>query len=214
MNIYAIPSCLRRFWSSYSISAEEHSKKIVAVLTCIGLSYFCFLEVLIVKSSFTDKNPGRSYIVVLGAAVHGDGPSLSLTHRLQGTLDYLNRYPDSIAIVSGGQGEGENISEAECMRNWLIEKGIDAGRVIPEDQSTSTMENLSFSKKIILSRGGDLTDTAVLSSCYHLYRAKAIARSLGYEPAGVAGRLGYPVYTLGMFIREAFGVTHLWIFGN
>ena len=76
------------------------------------------------------------------------------------------------------------------------------------------MENLSNARDIILAEGGSTDDVAILSSNYHLYRAKQMAKSLGMNPVGVASPMGYPVYTVGMFIREAFGVTHLWAFGN
>lgn len=189
-------------------------QRAVAVLTAIGLVYFCFVEFLIISNARTDKDSGRDYLIVLGAAVHGDEVSLSLQHRLEGALAYLEAHPSSRAVLSGGQGQGENISEAECMKRWLVDAGIDPSRLLMEDSSTSTMENLSNSRAIIQAEGGNADDVAILSSNYHLYRAKQMARSLGMEPAGVRGNIGYPIYTLGMFIREAFGVTHLWIFGR
>ncbi len=189
-------------------------RRTVAVITCIGLIYFCAMEYLIVSEARTDKNPERSYLIVLGAAVHGDRPSLSLYHRLASALDYLEQYPDSKAVLSGGQGKGENISEALCMHDWLVSNGIEEDRLILEDRSTSTMENLSFSWDILKAEGCAPDDIAILSSNYHLYRSKMMARSIGLEPAGVCGVPGYPIYTLGMFIREAFGLTHLWVFGN
>ena len=189
-------------------------KTIVILLTCVGLLYFCAVETLIFSSARTDKNPERSYLVVLGAAVHGRTPSLSLLNRLTGTLNYLENYPGSKVIVCGGQGKGEDISEAQCMKDWLLSRGIAEERILPEDQSTSTMENLSNARDIILAEGGSTDDVAILSSNYHLYRAKQMAKSLGMNPVGVASPMGYPVYTVGMFIREAFGVTHLWAFGN
>lgn len=186
-----------------------------AVLVCLGLMYFCAVEIPIVSSAFGDKSCEKKYVIVLGAAVHGDTPSLALTHRLQGAQEYLEANPESIAIVSGGKGSGENITEAECMRTWLIENGIAPERVIEEPKAVSTMENLRFSFEIIRSLGGEPNgNTAIISSGYHLYRAKTMAKMLGVEAAGVAGHLGYPVYTLSCFIREAFGVTHLWVFGN
>ena len=189
-------------------------KRVVAVLTCIGLIYFCAVEVLVISNAKTDKDAQRSYLIVLGAAVHGDTPSLSLYHRLTGALEYLQQYPGSRAVLSGGQGKGENISEALCMHDWLVSSGIEEDRLILEDQSTSTMENLTFSWEKLKALGCAPDDVAILSSNYHLYRAKTMARSLGMDPAGVCGVMGYPIYTLGMFIREAFGVTHLWAFGN
>ena len=189
-------------------------KIIVIVITCIGLLYFCAVETLILSSARTDKNPERSYLVVLGAAVHGRTPSLSLENRLDGALTYLENYPESKVIVCGGQGKGEDISEAQCMKEWLIARGIAGERILTEDLSTSTMENLSNAMDIILAEGGSTDDVAILSSCYHLYRAKQMAKSLGMNAVGVASPIGYPIYTVGMFIREAFGVTHLWAFGD
>ena len=188
--------------------------RVVSVIVSIGLIYFCAVEYLVVSNAKTDTNSGRRYLIVLGAAVHGDVPSLSLQHRLEGALDYLNTYPESTAIVSGGKGNGENITEARCMKEWLTSYGIDESRIIEEDKSTSTLENLTFSWEIIKAAGGNADDMAILSSNYHLYRAKSMARSLGMDPVGVKGNIGYPIYTLGMFIREAFGLTHLWVFGN
>lgn len=86
----------------------------VTALVCVGLIYFCIVEIPIIANSRTDKDPERKYLVVLGAAVHGSTPSLSMAHRLEGALGYLEAYPDSIAIVSGGQGNGEDISEAQA----------------------------------------------------------------------------------------------------
>ena len=189
-------------------------KAVFLVLTCLGLLYFCVVEFLILSNAGTDKDPERGYLVVLGAAVYGRTPSLSLLNRLNGALVYLQEYPDAKAVVCGGQGEGEDISEAECMKEWLLSRGIAEERILPEDQSTSTMENLLNAKAIILADGGSTDAVAILSSNYHLYRAKQIAKGIGITPVGVACPMGYPIYTAGMFIREAFGVTHLWVFGN
>jgi len=189
--------------------------KIVVVLVCIGLLYFIVLEVLIIGSSRGDKNCERKYLVVLGAAVHGDTPSLALTHRLEGALDYLTKYPEATAILCGGQGKDENIPESECMYFWLCEHGISSDRLIMEAESTTTMENLKNAFSIIRSLGDEPDgNVTLLSSAYHLYRAKAMAKLLGVEAKAVAGNPGYPVYMLNCYIREAFGLTHLWAFGD
>ena len=188
--------------------------RIILGLTCLGLVYFCIVEVSIIKNARTDPDPERPYLVVLGAAVYGDRPSLTLVRRLEGSLDYLRRYPDSVAIVSGGMGKGENITEAEAMRDWLISNGISEDRVLMENRATSTQENLSFSFDIIRSRGDNPNgNVAIVSSAYHLFRAKSMARLQGVEAVGVAAPWGYPMVMLNYFIREAFGVTHLWVFG-
>ena len=188
--------------------------KIILGLTCLGIVYFCIVEIPIIKNARTDPEPERPYLVVLGAAVYGERPSLTLVRRLEGALDYLNQYPDSVAIVSGGQGNGEDIAEAQAMRDWLMQRGIPEERIIMEPKATSTQENLSYSFELIRERGDEPDgNVAVVSSSYHLYRAKSMARLQGVEAAGVAAPWGRTMVMLNYFIREAFGVTHLWVFG-
>ena len=190
--------------------------RIVVALTCVGLAYFCFVEYFVIKNARTDRDPGRDYLIVLGAAVYKDQPSLTLVRRLEGALDYLETYPDSVAIVSGGMGPGETVTEAQAMYDWLIAAGVDPARVLKEPRASSTEENLKFSFDIIRSRGDEPAGkVAIVSSAYHLYRAKCLAAKLGVpDAAGVAAPWGYFFVMLNYFIREAFGVTHLWVFGN
>ena len=188
--------------------------RILLVLVCIGLVYFCIVETPIIKNARTDTRPERKYLVVLGAAVYGDEPSLTLVRRLEGALTYLEQYPDSIAIVSGGQGPGENITEGQCMHDWLIAHGIPGNRILIENKATSTKENLEYSFAMIRELGDTPEDNvAIVSSAYHLYRAKLMSRQLGVDAAGVAAPWGYFFVMLNYFIREAFGVTHFWVFG-
>jgi len=187
-----------------------------AALVCVGLMYFCFVEYFIIKNARTDDDAGRDYLIVLGAAVYGEEPSLTLVRRLEGTLEYLEKYPGAVAIVSGGMGKGEKLTEAQAMYDWLTARGVDPARVLMEPKATSTRENLSFSFDIIRARGDEPQGSvAIVSSAYHLYRAKCMARDLGVpDAAGVAAPWGYFFVMLNYFIREAFGVTHLWVFGN
>ena len=192
-------------------------RRVVAAITCVGFCYFCFVEGLVITEAVRGKQlqkAERGSLIVLGAAVHGSEPSLALYHRMASALTYLEAFPESRVVVSGGQGKGEDISEAQCMHDWLIRHGVEEKRILMEDRSTSTMENLRFSWEILNELGTAPDDVAVLSSGYHLYRAKSMARSLGLEAVGVTAQPGSPIYTLGMFIREAFGVTHLWILGD
>ena len=189
--------------------------RLVVILTCIGLAWFCFVESFIIRNARTDKDPGRDYLIVLGAAVYGDQPSLTLIRRMEGARDYLLAYPDSVAIVSGGMGPGETVTEALAMHDWLRAQGVPEERILMEPEATSTQENLSFSFDIIRSRGDEPDgNVAVVSSAYHLYRAKLMARNMGVDAAGVAAPWGYFFVMLNYFIREAFGVTRLWLLGS
>ena len=188
--------------------------RVLAALVCVGLLYFCVVEFFIIRDARTDREPDRNYLIVLGAAVYKDQPSLTLVRRMEGALDYLEQYPESVAIVSGGMGPGETITEAQAMHDWLLSHGIAEERIIMEPRATSTQENLTFSFDLIRERGDDPDgNVAIVSSAYHLYRAKTMARNLGVDAAGVAAPWGYFFVMLNYFIREAFGVTHLWAFG-
>ena len=189
-------------------------KRTVCILTALGLAYLIVIEVPIVGAASGDGDREYDYIIVLGAAVHGDTPSLSLVERMSAARDYMQAHPQTIAIVSGGQGSDENVSEAAAMTAWLTDNGIDKSRIIAEDKATSTLENLEYSFNIIRSRGGDPNDgTAVVTSEYHIYRAKLLAQSLDVSVGSVAAHTTYAPIMLNYFLREAFGVTYQWIFG-
>ena len=189
--------------------------RLVVILTCIGFVYFCAVEVPIIKNARTDKEPERDYLIVLGAAVYGDQPSLTLVRRLEGARDYLQKYPNAVAIVSGGMGPGETVTEAQAMHDWLVAQGIPDERILLEPRATSTQENLAYSFEIIRERGDEPDGkVAIVSSAYHLYRAKLMAEKQGVAAAGVAAPWGYFFVMLNYFIREAFGVTHLWVLGS
>ena len=188
-------------------------KIVVSVLFGTALAALLAVEIPIVKAAVEKPAPDAEYVVVLGAGVYGETPSITLTHRLEGAERYLNANPAAKVVVSGGQGEGEDISEAECMRRWLEDRGIAPTRILLEDRSTSTKENLAFSKAVIEADGGNVSRVAIVSSGYHLYRAKQLASALGYGATGVAGSDGYPIFVFGMYLREAAAVAKLWIFG-
>ena len=182
-------------------------------LSVFGILALSAVELPIVSAAQAEADTSASYVVVLGAAVYGKDPSIALKNRLNRAIAYLHANPSAKVVVSGGQGEGEDISEAACMQTYLKAKGIDASRILSEEHSTSTMENLAFSKAVIEQDGGDPQKIAIVSSAYHLYRAQSMASSLGMQAIGVASSDGYPLYMCGMYLREALGVVKMWLFG-
>ena len=186
----------------------------VTVLLVIGMAAFIIIEIPIVREARTDAPDDCEYVIVLGAGLKGDVPTLSLRNRLDAALEWLEAHPDCVAVVSGGQGPGENMPEGEAMGIWLEARGIEPERIIVEDRSTSTMENLENSIALIREAGGEPDgNCAIITSEYHLCRAKLMARSLGVEAWGVAAHTSWPSLMLNYFIREAFAVTYYRIFG-
>lgn len=148
-------------------------------------------------------------VIVLGCKVYGTRPSLMLRERLDAAYDYLKENPKSNCIVSGGQGEGEDITEAEAMKIYLVEKGIEESRVFKEDRSRNTRENLLFSKKVMEEKKLN-ENLAVVTNEFHLYRARKIARNLGLEAGAVAGKTAwwlFPTY----YVREMYSILYEWI---
>lgn len=188
-------------------------KRLAAVATGLLLVLLLIPEVPILQAAFATGESDAPYVIVLGAAVYGQTPSISVRHRCDRAIQHLQRNPGARALVSGGQGEGEDISEAEAMGRYLVEKGVAADRILLEDKSTSTWENLSFSKALIEGTGGDPSRVAVVSSAYHLYRARRMAAALGMDADGLPSADGYPLYMTGMYLREALAVWKLWVMG-
>ena len=181
-------------------------KRLVGAVTALGVALLLVAEAPILHTALNAAKSDAPYVIVLGAAVYGETPSISLRHRCDRAREHLKANAAAVAVLSGGQGEGEDISEAECMRRYLTGKGVKADRLLLEDRSTSTLENLTFSKQAIEAPGGDPSRVAVVSSSYHLYRACRMAASLGMTADGLRSADGYPVYMTGMYLREAIAV--------
>ena len=152
----------------------------------------------------------NSTLIVLGCRVYGERASLSMVERLEAAYEYLQENEQAVCILSGGKGSGENITEAECMYRYLVNKGIASERLYKEEASTSTRENLAFSQKLIRELGLP-QDIAIATSEYHQYRAGLIAENLGIEATAVNGKTAwwlFPTY----YIRELYGILYQWVF--
>ena len=155
-------------------------------------------------------NGTATYMIVLGAKVKPGGiPSLSLKNRLEEAVKYLKKYPRVKVIVSGGKGEDEDRTEASVMLKYLQDNGIDTNRIVVEDQSTSTYENLSFSKELLPKETKKIT---IVSNDFHLKRAKYLAESLGFEVDVVAAKTPKSV-ELKLTLREKAALLKTYVFG-
>lgn len=174
------------------------------------IAFLVVLEsVCMFRAAGKEPEPGAT-VVVLGCRVYGERASLSMVERLEAAYEYLMEQEDSVCVLSGGQGDGENITEAECMYRYLINKGVDASRLYKEEASTTTRENLQFSKQLIEAKGLNPV-IAIATSEYHEYRAGLIAESLGIEYAAVPGKTAiwlFPTY----YVRELYAILYEWIF--
>ena len=204
------------FWNKTGRFRKSTVGKAITVFVAAFLiACFCyagFLSFKMVRSCLNHlDNPNM--VVVLGCQLWGEDPSPMLQKRLDKAYELLEQYPDIPVVVTGGQGDDEVISEGKAMKMYLLKRGISEDRIIVEDKSTSTYENIRNAFEITDSMGYS-RDITVVTSEYHIFRAELIARSLG------SGEItSYPshtdIYLLPAYwVREWLAISHYIVFGN
>lgn len=171
--------------------------KIVSIFLIVVLLALLVPAGLIVGGMKGRGDPGGETLIVLGTTVNGTEPSPLLKLRLDAAVEYLNTYPDAVCIVTGGKGDAENLSEAECMYNYLTAAGIDPSRITTEDRATSTVENLCNVRTML-----DTDEVDILSSDFHLYRSGLIAKEAGFTPALIPAKTEPLSLLAPWFLRE------------
>ena len=189
--------------------------RICTVILCIGLAIVGITEAVIIKHSFGDSKEQVEYMVVLGAKVRNTGPSVSLWDRIYGAQDYLLAHENVIAVVSGGRGDDEPMTEARAMYDALVALGIPPERIWLEEKATSTWENITFSLDLIEEKTGLRPERiGVLSSEYHLFRASLLAEKCDVEFVGIPAETSRFSQKVNHFMREVAGVWHYLLLGG
>ena len=187
------------------------------VFPCTMLGWICvacwivFLsaEYKIIRGMYERCDEELDWIIVLGAQVRGRYITNSLRRRLDRALAYAGRFPGVKVIVSGGQGPGEAVTEAEAMAGYLLEKGVPRGQIFLEDKSASTRENLRFSRKYA---DAERDKVGIVTNDFHIYRSSLIARQEGYRNIYLIPADSNPVFQLNYLVREFFGVIQVCLF--
>ena len=201
-------------------------KRSIAIFISVCAIFFAIVESMIVAQMFKKPQENLEYVIVLGAQVRGTTITKSLRKRLDAAIDYLEANPDTVAIVSGGKGDGEDLSEAECMYDYMVENGIASDRIIMEDKSTSTDENIRFSMAIIeelyeeqsgenneAGFDGDEPDIGIITNNFHVYRTVKVCEKKGYEVNGIAADSDNILFANYM-VREFFALVQYKITGK
>lgn len=191
-------------WSSLHIGIRG---SIIGVVSISAVIVAVILGIII-KNGVNKPEQGADYIIVLGGQVRGTVPSLNLAKRLDKAYEYLQNSPETKVIVSGGQGTGEDITEAEAMNTYLINKGIAKERIIMEDKSVNTHENIKFSKKLMNKKEPQIV---IVTSSFHVYRGIRIAKKQGLNNVeGLGSTIRW--YTVpNLYLREAMAIIKYYI---
>lgn len=177
----------------------------LTAVCCAGWICFISVEIRIFSAMFSGCDRKVDCIIVLGAQVKGKKITDSLKRRLDRAAGYLQEYPDTRVIVSGGRGPGEEISEADAMADYLISSGISGKRISREDQSSSTRQNFRYSRKYIDS---EHESVGIVTNGFHMYRAYMIAEQEGYQNIYKIPASSNPVFQLNYLMREFFAVVY------
>ena len=186
-------------------------QKVITVVIAVGILLFVIVEGCIISSYRAKGDANLDYIIVLGAQVKEKGPSAALKFRLDTAYDYLVENENTICIVSGGQGANEPYSEAQGMYDYLVGKGIPEERIIMEDKSTDTSENIAFSSKFL-----DMENDSVgiVTNNFHVFRGVHLAKHFGIKNVcGIAAPSNI-YFQLNNMVREFFGIMKDLVYGN
>lgn len=200
----------------------------VSALTAVSTGAVALLvtEILIFTGTAAADPKGMDYVIVLGAQVKGEELSDSLKKRLDKVISYAEENPEAVFILSGGMGPGEYLSEAEAMYGYLVYNGIPAEKLVKEPNSTSTLENIGYSKVLIdamenLKKSSRRADEeyeepkiGVLTSNFHVFRAKQIAQKRGIPQVYGLKADSNPLLFVHLCIREALAVWKDKLMGN
>lgn len=192
------------FWNLLHTETEIPGLILWFVGGSIALFGMFFLIIMgkLLSHSHKKGMPNLDYIIILGAQVRGQRITKSLKKRLDQGITYLTYNQNTIVIVSGGQGKGEEISEAAAMQKYLVQQQIPECRILMEAKSRNTYENIYFSNQLLSPN----TSVGIVTNGFHIYRATHLAKKQGLlKVSGIAAPTD-KVLALNYYIREVFGV--------
>lgn len=188
--------------------------RVLKILFFCGCAVFVGLMVLIGVLGHMEPPTGEEKaVIVLGAGLRGERVTGLLARRLDATLAYHAKNPDALIVVTGGQGPGESIPEAQAMKKYLVERGVQDPLVFVEPKSTSTEENFAFAGEILAREGISEGDAvAYVTNTFHCYRAGKYAQSAGFSNANAVPATIGADSVLPCYMREVFAVMYYWVF--
>lgn len=181
-----------------------------AVFTSVVVAFLIF-EGCVIKGMAGRPDNDCEFVIVLGAQIRGTRVTKSLAKRLDAAYEYYRENPDVTIIVSGGRGRGEDVTEAEAMADYLEDKGVPSEKILKEDKSTDTNENILYSSELIKNKNAKV---AIATSNFHIFRAIHIAKAKGLVNVSGIPAGSDEILFINYCVREAVGIAKDWAFGN
>ena len=201
-------------WPAVGVWAKDSLGSALYLIVSLSAVYLFSLMAMYALSTILNlvhlrKSRNLDYIVVLGSGLNGDRVTPLLAGRIQRGIQLLEKNPQAKMILSGGQGPGEDLPESDAMGAYVVEKGVDPGRILLERRSTSTEENLLFSREMMEpGPKGKAPRVALVTTAYHVFRALILARKQGMKCVGFGAKTKW-YFTLNAVLREFAGYLKL-----
>ena len=193
---------LRLLWNRL-LRLKPLTKRVLCAALALCFLNFAIFEGCAMAAALQKPADDAKWVIVLGAGVHGDVPSLEFARRISIAADYLLSHPDAVAVTTGGCGSGEYIEEGQVAAAYLQNQGVPGDRILTEDKSTTTEDNFRFALDIIQNAGGSADDKVlIVSSGFHLYRAEKLAKAEGYTDLSGLGSTGLLILLPQYYLRE------------
>lgn len=205
------------FWSDYYVSGSQREVMIHDLLTNLFAAFYLYFECMLIGSIIANiiavryrPDPDKDYLIVLGCGLKSDGsPTPLLAGRIERALKFYREQIDltgkaPLFVTSGGQGPDEVISESASMKAYLLEKGVPEEHILEEDRSTSTYENMFFSREIIRA-DGKTGQVAYATTNYHVFRSGLMARRVGLRAVGMGAKTKWYFWP-NAAVREFVGI--------
>lgn len=196
-------------WGVIHYFAPGHliQRRIEIALAILLALFFVAIGVTLtpmIRCAMDEPVADADYVVVLGAHVYGEKMSQNLHYRVDAAMEYIEENPHTKLVLSGGQGTGEKISEAEAMKRYFLKHKVPESQIILEEASTNTDENIQYSMKLM--EQAESAKVIIVSNDFHVYRAIQIAKKQGmYNVSGIGSKT-HPYSSFNMYLREVFAI--------
>ena len=206
---FTVQGFLALFLIAYGIFLHKIPKTINIIVGILALIPLTLALFLFVYGNVSDADYTEDVVIVLGAGLRGESVGGPLARRLDASIAYFHQNPEAYIIVTGGLGVGAPITEAEAMFRYLTERGIPEERILKEDKSTSTYENLLFAKEILDQQFPEGYSSVLITNDFHIYRAVRTANQVGLEVSRIGAYTAWYTWPVN-YLRETLAVLNLW----
>lgn len=196
-----------------AITSYKAGKIAKYIILSVFILWLILLSFITIYGKIDNVEYNEDAVIVLGCGIKGENVSAILSYRLDKSVEYYNKNKNAVIVVTGGQGPQEDITEAEAMKKYLIEKGIPKEKIIKEEKATSTTENMLNSKKILDEKFKNDYKVTIITNNFHIYRASRIAKKAGLNATHYNAKNKWDTI-IANYIRETMGVAKYWILGE